>query len=617
MIEKMHERTNSLTFKIIFALISVSFVLGGIGTVGLMNSSDSAAKVNGTEISQQAFNSAKSYQENLNAQRFGEPFWEQLKNPTFAERFYQGILDNLINDELQRQYIDTLKLAVTADQVKSYIVNQPEFQENGKFSNTLYLQTLKNAAISADHYASLIAQDMVRDQLQQGIIATEFSVPAQQEKLAKLLLQKRYIQTATYPIQSEMAKQSATEEELKSYFDAHAANFVHPEKMVVEYVEISPDMLKDGIEVTKEQIETYYQTNKAQLNAKGEVRVAHIQVADENEANALATQLANGADFAALAKQKSADTLSAANGGELGWVKSGIYPAAFEQAIETLEAGKVSPPVKIDNAYHLIKVLERVNPESFHAQIEQIIRNDLLLSSFSKVTSEMENRAFENSSSLESVAQAANLSVKKTDALSLNTLPAPLNNEKILRALLSNELRQQGKNSEAIEIGEESNPRRVFVRIAELQPEKPKSLEEAKADVEKQVKQQKAEAVLTTKAEEALQMLNAGNKQAVKFGEEFAISVAQHQLEPTVAEKIFSSAKPTDKPLYYSARNATGDVVVIAVNKVEDGSLDQLPQLSAQFDLLNRQSLEHTFMQNLRERASIEIDEKVLTPSVE
>lgn len=617
MIEKMHERTNSLAFKIIFALIAVSFVLGGIGTVGLMNNSTAAAKVNGEEISAQMFSSAKSRQESLNAQRFGEAFWEELKNPAFAERFYQGILNNLINDELQRQYIDNLKLAVSTEQVKSYIVNLPEFQENGKFSNSLYQQTLKNAGISPDGYASIIAQEMVRNQLQQGIIDTEFSVPAQQEKLAKLFFQKRYVQTAIYSIQEEIANQTASEEELKNYFEANQKSFFHPEKMVVEYVTISPDMLKDRIEVTKEQIETYYNTNKAQLTAQGEVRVAHIQVADEIEAKAIAAELANGADFAALAKQKSQDSLSAENGGELGWVKSGIYPAEFESALEDLEVGKNSQPVKIDNAYHVIKVLERVSLDTLSTQIERIIRNELLLAEFSKITNEMANLAFENSGSLQTVAQVANVSVNKTGSVSRDTLPELLNNEKITRVLFSKEMRENGKNSEAIEIGDELNPHRVFVRIAEIQPEQPKSFEEAKAELETQVKYQKAQTALKEKSEEALKNLASGNLQAVKFGEEIATSVAEPVFEPAIEEKILSAPKPTEKPLYYSAQVSNGDVVIIALNKVEDGSFEALPQFAAQFNHFNRLSLESTFVQNLRERASVEIDEKVLTPSTE
>lgn len=49
MIEKMHERTNGPVFKIIFALVSISFVIGGIGT-GLISQDNSVAKVNGKKL---------------------------------------------------------------------------------------------------------------------------------------------------------------------------------------------------------------------------------------------------------------------------------------------------------------------------------------------------------------------------------------------------------------------------------------------------------------------------------------------------------------------------------------------------------------------------------------
>lgn len=88
MIEKMHERTNGPVFKIIFALVSISFVIGGIGT-GLISQDNSVAKVNGEEISQQLFNNTLNREQNrLNAE-LGSRFWDLMDSP--------GMLLNLIN----------------------------------------------------------------------------------------------------------------------------------------------------------------------------------------------------------------------------------------------------------------------------------------------------------------------------------------------------------------------------------------------------------------------------------------------------------------------------------------------------------------------------------------
>ena len=97
MIEKMHNKTNSLAFKIIFALIAISFVLGGIGG-GIMMAGNYAAKVNGEEISLQAFNVAKARQQNLLNEQMGERFWDLMDTPEYAQEFNRSVLNQLINE---------------------------------------------------------------------------------------------------------------------------------------------------------------------------------------------------------------------------------------------------------------------------------------------------------------------------------------------------------------------------------------------------------------------------------------------------------------------------------------------------------------------------------------
>ncbi|MDO9735300.1 peptidylprolyl isomerase, partial [Glaesserella parasuis] len=120
--------------------------------------------------------------------------------------------------------------------------------------------------------------------------------------------------------------------------------------------------------------------------------------------------------FAQLAKSKSQDKLSAAQGGDLGWAKAGVFPKAFESAANALNIGKTSQPIKVDNAFHVIKVLERntetvVPLEKVKDQITDTIHNELLLTEYSNITREMANVAFENSGSLEAAAKVANVLV--------------------------------------------------------------------------------------------------------------------------------------------------------------------------------------------------------------
>ncbi|MDH2997623.1 peptidylprolyl isomerase [Pasteurellaceae bacterium LFhippo2] len=614
MIEKMHEKSNGIVFKVIFTLISISFVLGGIGA-GLTGVDSSAVKVNGEEISQQAFNSAKGRQQNVMNEQMGERFWDLLDNPVYVEQFHQSILDSLVEDELLRQYAKELKLGVSADQIKAQIVNTPAFHQDGKFDNQLYQNALRNAGITPDGYASIVYEGLLFAQIQEGIVNSNFSVPVQQELLAKLLLQKRTVRLATFPVANEVANQTVSAEELQKFYDEHKDSFINPEQMAVEYVTITPAELAKNVQVTDDQINTYYETNKAKYVTTGEARVAHIQVANEADAQAIEQALKNGEDFAKIAKEKSADKLSATQGGDLGWAKPGVFPKAFEDTANGLQAGQFSQPVKIDGNFHIIKVLERktesaIPLEQVKSQISETIRSELVLNEYANVTREMANQAFESSGSLENVAKAANTQAHKVAVFTRETIPAELSNEKVVRALFDTEIGANGQNSEAIEIGDSANPKTIFVRSFDYKAQAAKTFDEAKGAIEQMVKLQKAQAALLAKAKTQVEALQKGENLSLPFGEAQDLVFAQAQTQsPELLQAIFAMAKPTDKPVYQASQNGNGDIVIIALDKVVDGKAEEFKPLATQIAQADQVILRNELLQDLRSRAKIEYNQ--------
>ena len=76
-------------------------------------------------------------------------------------------------------------------------------------------------------------------------------------------------------------------------------------------------------------------------------------------ADSLRGALSRGADFAAVARQFSDDSASAANGGDLGWFRRGQMVREFEQVAFAIRPGVVSPPVQTTYGFHLIQVVRR------------------------------------------------------------------------------------------------------------------------------------------------------------------------------------------------------------------------------------------------------------------
>lgn len=79
----------------------------------------------------------------------------------------------------------------------------------------------------------------------------------------------------------------------------------------------------------------------------------------DRQAHNLYQQLKSGKDFAVMAKQYSVDLVSAAKGGDLGWISPGEVVPQFEKAMDSLPLHKVSKPVKSVFGWHIIEVLER------------------------------------------------------------------------------------------------------------------------------------------------------------------------------------------------------------------------------------------------------------------
>ena len=148
--------------------------------------------------------------------------------------------------------------------------------------------------------------------------------------------------------------------------------------------------VKNELAVSAAEVHGFYLENGNQFSAPGEIRARHILIklesgaSDEARENARALltgirqEIDSGADFAALAQQKSQGP-SAANGGDLGYFKRGQMVAPFEAAAFALAPGEVSGIVETRFGFHLIQLVDRKPPIQYEEKdISEKIRAYLL-----------------------------------------------------------------------------------------------------------------------------------------------------------------------------------------------------------------------------------------------
>lgn len=141
--------------------------------------------------------------------------------------------------------------------------------------------------------------------------------------------------------------------------------------------DIKRDLLQEAaftedIEVTDEEMETYYDRMKTELEAY------HILVFDEDTAKEVKEKLDDGEDFADVAKEYSADQFTAESGGEVGTISAGSMPMEYEEVAYSIELDEISDPIETDDGIYIIKITDKhdVSDEigSFEEEEETIRR---------------------------------------------------------------------------------------------------------------------------------------------------------------------------------------------------------------------------------------------------
>ncbi len=613
MLLKIREKSQGIFAWVILILICVPFALWGIQNYLGGGKEAPIATVGDKEFYQQDLNRAYAqYAQNL----AGRDFDEQIVK--------QQAFEKLISDEVLLQYVVDEGLVVADDTARAFIKSLEYFQTDGEFDKQKYKSLLAAQRMPTSEFVNRIRKALIMDQFQKAVTQSSFATQAEIDNFFAIQNQKRDFDYITVPLKT--ISESATEEEIQSYYQQNQGNYQTEEQIKIEYVELSLDGLAKDVDFDDQQLMDFYEERKDLYTTKERRKISHMLfLAKDGEEEALkraesAKLRVSSEDFAKLAQTLSDDGLTAKNGGDLGLFNAGDMEPAFDEAVMKLQLGEVSEPVKSSFGYHLIKVTELVpgdvKPfESVKAELTSNYKRAQAENKLVEMGEMLAEVSYENPDSLLPVADALGVEVKQNGYFTKLTGEGVAEQDSV-RGMAFSEDVLKGNNSDLIELSD----RIVVLRMLDYKPAATKPLEEVKTEINLAVQSNKAKAQTKQLAETI--------KEALKNGDDINALAEQNQL--TVESKtgltrnsrelpwminqaVFKAAKPTaDKPTIVIADKLDGSQAIVKLTKVEMGAMsesDKQKQSLAEMNISRAfgQSLFAAVLSGLKEKAEVSV----------
>jgi parvulin-like peptidyl-prolyl isomerase len=329
--------------KFVFWILAVAFIGGfllaessGLLNRGAVTPTTAVATVNGTDIlytdwlrrSQQL----TQQQQQQSGQALTQDAITRLENQAFDEM----VQEILLQQEYRRRGI-TVSDAELRDYARfappEWVMTDPSLQTEGRFDPAKYQRLLGSSQARQggllvaleQYYRSEVPKEKLAEQVTAGVFATDVDLWRAYQDAND----SASVSFVAFRPKPTAADSNISESDLRKYYDAHKSEFERAGRATGSVLAIP------------------------------RVVSAQDSAAVRTRLEALRTEILGGAKFEDVAKRESADTISGANGGDLGKGTKGRFVPEFEKAMDALKPGEISGPVLTQFGYHLIRLDSR------------------------------------------------------------------------------------------------------------------------------------------------------------------------------------------------------------------------------------------------------------------
>lgn len=582
-------------YLILGALILVFVAWGPYAAVDLsFTQGDYAAKVNGEKIPAAEIN--ERWQQRL--PQLLQATGGQLSE---AQRVtaQQELLDSAVTALAATQHARKLGLRVSDAQVEQAFRETPAFQVDGKFNANAARSMLATAGLSVQRYEDDLRSSLLTEQLQATVVATDFLTPAEARRLLALLDEEREVRFALLQPEAFAGSAAVEPAAIEAYYKAHEKEFAVPESVKLDYAELSLAGVAAGMTVTEAQLKERYEQDKAKYIQAETRHARHILVAVDDstndakaaaEAKDLYARLKGGADFAALAKQFSKDTVSAEQGGDLGWSGRDVYVKEFADKLFSMKEGELSEPVKTEFGYHIIK-LEGIRAgagrsfEEVKAELTATLRTELAGKEFSTREDQLQEKLEQGASNLDQLVKDFGLVRGTVEHFERGAGGLPLGSDAELnRLVFSDAALNQRRVAGPVQLGED---RITVFQVMSHAAATTKPLADVKDSITAAIRRERGAAAAQVAADAAAAKLKAGAKfdavladLKVKADPARFVARSVPDVPVQLRDAAFAGVRPTaDKPHVDVVKMDAGAVALLLVTGSRVQALSDNPQL--------------------------------------
>lgn len=590
MLQGIRDRAQSWIMWVIVILLIIPFALWGVHQYFGPEANVVVAEVNGKELH------LRELQENYQRQR--QRLRQVLGDEMDLDRLDEGrlkreTLNRMIEEELLVQAGLDEGMRVGDEQLAAAIRTLEVFQEDGRFSEERYQLALRNMGYSPGSFEHVLRRDMLRAQLERGLVDGAFVTDAGFDVAVQVAAQERSFHEAVIPAERFKDAVDVGAADIQRYYDDNPEAFTVPERVVVAWIELSRERLAEEIQLSESELRRAYESRQQNFLVPEERRARHILLGLEPEAEPaevaavreraedLAARLRAGADFAALAREHSDDPGSAEAGGDLGFFQRGAMVPAFEEAAFDLEPGEVSDPVRSPFGFHIIEVTDTrgggVRPfDEVAPELRRQLRLERAEQRFFEQAERFANLVFEHPDTLEVAAAELELEIREAGPFSREGAESGIAaNDRFVAAAFSEEV-ADGLNSEPLELGQN---RLVALRLRERIPAELQPLDAVRAEIRARLVEQRARERAAELGEALIERLRAGAERAALAAEHDltwesrqSVQRGAPDADPRLLDAVFRMPRPEGLPRFDGVTLGNGDYAVIALDSVRDGS---------------------------------------------